>query len=95
MEAAAAVVDEDEEESGAERELVNYERSCPGAEELSTIAGLDWSPNSERIVVALVCDNGRFASVSPDIVRANGSGSATSRCHRVPMAAAWSSSPRR
>jgi TolB protein len=62
-------------ESGAERELVNYERSCLGAEELSTIAGLDWSPNGERIVVALVCDNGRFASVSPDIVRANGSGS--------------------
>lgn len=62
-------------ESRAERELVTYERSCPGAEELSTIAGLDWSPNGERIVVALVCDNGRFASVSPDVVRANGTGS--------------------
>jgi len=61
-------------ESGAERELVNYERSCPGGEELSTIAGVEWSPNGERIVVALVCDNGRFASVSPDIVRANGTG---------------------
>ncbi len=62
-------------ESGAERELVNYERSCPGDEEFSTIAGVDWSPNGERIVVALVCDDGRFASVSPDIVRANGTGS--------------------
>lgn len=62
-------------ESGAERELVNYERSCPGNVELSTIAGLDWSPNGERIVVALVCDDGRFASVSPDVVRANGTGS--------------------
>jgi Tol biopolymer transport system component len=61
-------------ESHAERELVNYERSCPGNVEFSTIAGVDWSPNGERIVVALVCDNGRFASVSPDIVRANGTG---------------------
>ena len=62
-------------ESGAERELVNYERSCPGNLELSTIAGLDWSPNGERLVAALVCDDGRFAYVSPDIVRASGSGS--------------------
>jgi TolB protein len=62
-------------ESHAERELVNYERSCPGNVEFSTIAGVDWSPNGERIVVALVCDDGRFASVSPDLVRANGTGS--------------------
>ena len=62
-------------ESGAGRELVNYERSCPGNVEFSTIAGVDWSPNGERIVVALVCDDGRFASVSPDVVRANGTGS--------------------
>lgn len=62
-------------ESGAERELVNYAKSCPGDEELSTIAGVDWSPNGERIVVALVCDDGRFASVSPGIVRAIGTGS--------------------
>ena len=61
-------------ESHAERELVNYERSCPGDEEVSPIAGVDWSSYGERLVVALVCD-GRFASVSPDLVRANGTGS--------------------
>lgn len=63
-------------ESGAERLIENYEASCPNDEEgFSSIAGLDWSPNGQRIVVALSCDDGRSSAVSPDLIRANGTGS--------------------
>jgi Tol biopolymer transport system component len=63
-------------ESGAERLISNYEGSCPNdTEGFSSIAGLDWSPNGQRIVVALGCDDGRSSAVSPDLVRADGTGS--------------------
>jgi Tol biopolymer transport system component len=60
--------------SGAERTLVNYEQACPVAPELTSIAGLDWSPDAQRILVTLVCDDGRFASTSANVIRADGEG---------------------
>jgi Tol biopolymer transport system component len=63
-------------ESAAERLITNYEGSCPNdTDGFSSIAGLDWSPNGQRIVVALSCDDGRSSAVSPDLVRADGTGS--------------------
>jgi Tol biopolymer transport system component len=61
--------------SGAERLLASYDNSCPGGDpEFSSIAGLDWSPNGQRVLVSLVCDDGHFASVAPDVIRADGTG---------------------
>jgi Tol biopolymer transport system component len=63
-------------ESGTERLIANYEGSCPSdAEGFSSVAGLDWSPNGQRIVLAITCDDGRFASVSAVLTRADGTGS--------------------
>lgn len=60
--------------SGAERTLVNYEQACPVAPELTSIAGLDWSPDGQRLLATLVCDDGRFASTSGHVIRADGEG---------------------
>jgi Tol biopolymer transport system component len=62
--------------SGGERTLASYERACPVAPELTSIAGLDWSPDGQRLLVTLVCDDGRSASVSANVVRADGEGGA-------------------
>lgn len=63
-------------ESGAERQLASYERSCPNdSDGFSSVAGLDWSPSGDRIVVAFICDDGRFPTVSPSVLRADGTGS--------------------
>ncbi len=56
-----------------ERTIVDLARGCPEGSETS-IAGPDWSPDGTRLVFAVVCDDGRFASTSAGIVLADGSG---------------------
>jgi Tol biopolymer transport system component len=60
--------------SGAERTLADYSRVCPIANELTAIAGLDWSSDGQRLLVTVVCDDGRFSSASAQVVRADGEG---------------------
>ena len=63
--------------SGAERMLANYEQACPVAPELTSITGLDWAPDGRRLLVTLVCDDGRFASTTANVIRADGEGGGT------------------
>jgi TolB protein len=60
-------------ETKAERTIVDVARACVEGSEVS-IAGPDWSPDGRRLVFAVVCDDGRFASTSAGIVHADGSG---------------------
>ena len=62
--------------SRAERTLVDYARACPVANELTTIDGLDWSSDGQRLIVVLTCDDGRFSSTSANLLRADGEGGA-------------------
>ncbi|MEK6276020.1 MAG: hypothetical protein AABM30_11895 [Actinomycetota bacterium] len=57
-----------------ERTIVDVTSACAeGIYEIS-IAGPDWSPDGRRLVFAVVCDDGRFASTSAGVVHADGSG---------------------
>jgi TolB protein len=56
-----------------ERTIVDVARECLEGSEVS-IAGPDWSPDGRRLVFAVVCDDGRFASTSAGVVQADGSG---------------------
>jgi Tol biopolymer transport system component len=60
--------------SRSERTLADYARACPVMNELTTIDGLDWSPDGQRLLVALRCDDGRFSTVSANVLRADGEG---------------------
>jgi Tol biopolymer transport system component len=59
--------------SRAERTIADHTRSCPGgSSEGSSLHGPDWSPDGGRLVYAIACDDGRFTSVSAEVVRADG-----------------------
>jgi Tol biopolymer transport system component len=56
-----------------ERTIVDVVQVCLEGSEVS-IVGPDWSPDGRRLVFAVVCDDGRFASTSAGVVQADGSG---------------------
>jgi Tol biopolymer transport system component len=73
-----------------ERTIVDLARTCVEGSEVS-IAGPDWSPDGTRLVFAVVCDDGRFASTSAGIVQADGSGLRWLRLNDpAPTRLAWS-----
>ena len=57
-----------------ERTIVDLSSNCSEEDFDMSIAGPDWSPDGGRLVFAVVCDNGRFASTLAVLVRADGSG---------------------
>jgi Tol biopolymer transport system component len=59
--------------TGSERTIADVSTICPPGNETS-IAGPDWSPEGSKLVFAVVCDDGRFASTSAEIVSADGNG---------------------
>jgi Tol biopolymer transport system component len=59
--------------TGVERTIADASTICsPGNE--TSIAVPDWSPDASKLVFAVVCDDGRFASTSAEIVSADGTG---------------------
>jgi Tol biopolymer transport system component len=59
--------------SRAERTIADHKSTCPeGSVETSSLHGPDWSPDGSRLVYAISCDDGRFTSVSAEVVRADG-----------------------
>jgi Tol biopolymer transport system component len=59
--------------TGVERTIADASTICPPGNETS-IAVPDWSPDASKLVFAVVCDDGRFASTSAEIVSADGTG---------------------
>jgi Tol biopolymer transport system component len=57
--------------TGVERTLSDVSSGCSGE---TGIERPDWSPDGRSLVYAVVCDDGRFASTSAEIVSADGSG---------------------
>jgi Tol biopolymer transport system component len=62
--------------TGLERTIANASTTCaPGNE--TSLYGPDWAPDASRLLFAVVCDDGRFASTSAQVVSADGSGRRT------------------
>ncbi len=59
--------------TGVERTIADASTICPPGNETS-IAVPDWSSDASKLVFAVVCDDGRFASTSAEIVSADGTG---------------------
>jgi Tol biopolymer transport system component len=59
--------------TGVERTIADASTICPPGNETS-IEVPDWSPDASKLVFAVVCDDGRFASTSAEIVSADGTG---------------------
>lgn len=59
--------------TGVERTIADASTICPPGNETS-LSVPDWSPDASQLVFAVVCDDGRFASTSAEIVSADGTG---------------------
>jgi TolB protein len=76
--------------TGTERAIVDVASTCPEGYE-RYLYGPDWSPDGKRLVYAVVCDDGRFASISPEVVGADGHGRTALRVGELqPARLAWS-----
>jgi Tol biopolymer transport system component len=61
-------------ETRAERPIADARSQCPEQIYEASIVGADWSPDGSRLVFVVVCDDGRFASVTAGVIQADGSG---------------------
>ena len=59
--------------TGAERTIADASTICPPGNETS-ISVPDWSADARKLVFAVVCDDGRFASTVAEVVSADGTG---------------------
>jgi Tol biopolymer transport system component len=59
--------------TGVERTIADASTICPPENETS-LSAPDWSPDASKLVFAVVCDDGRFASTSAEIVSSDGTG---------------------
>ena len=62
-----------DERKDLERTIADASTICPPGNETS-ISVPDWSPDASKLVFAVVCDDGRFASTSAEIVSFDGTG---------------------
>ena len=77
--------------TGSERALVDISSSCPGTTYEASLDGPDWAPDGRRLVYAVACDDGRFTSMSPEVVGADGAGRTALRLGELqPTRLAWS-----
>jgi Tol biopolymer transport system component len=60
--------------TGTEHALVDISSTCPGTTYEASLYGPDWAPDGRRLVYAVACDDGRFVSMSPEVVGADGGG---------------------